>query len=218
MAVRKSVSKTVITEPKFSEEPVEGSLNDTGRNIRIENRTFENETFEKRLNMKEFYECVFKNVRFGSEAKNCLFADVIFDHCDLSNLKMDSTVFRRVRMTGCRMTGTELSRASLQDTVISGCQCGYINLNGAKLKRVMFENCIMEQAGMSMLEHTGTSFSKCDLSGAEFIDTKLGGWDLSDSKLDGITVDPMNLRGLTVNDEQAAAFAALLGITVKHVY
>ncbi len=48
MAVRKSVSKTVITEPKFSEEPVEGSLNDTGRNIRIENRTFENETSKKR--------------------------------------------------------------------------------------------------------------------------------------------------------------------------
>ena len=46
----------------------------------------------------------------------------------------------------------------------------------------------------------------------------MSGLDLSDSHIDGIMVDPENLRGLTVNEEQAVAFAELLGLNVKKLY
>ena len=37
-------------------------------------------------------------------------------------------------------------------------------------------------------------------------------------QVDGIMVDPENLRGLTVNEEQAVAFAELLGLNVRKLF
>lgn len=213
---KKKINKPA--EPKFSEDLVNAKLSDTGRQIRIENKKFENEICERSLNMKEFYECTFHNVRFTGDMKNCLFADVVFDHCDFSNINMNASVFRRVQIRTCRMMGTELTAAVMQDTIMEGCQGSYLNLNGSKMKRVALKDMIMEQAGMSMIEHTDVSLENCTFTKSEWIDTKMSGLDLSDSHIDGIMVDPENLRGLTVNEEQAVAFAELLGLNVKKLY
>ena len=116
------------------------------------------------------------------------------------------------------MMGTELTAAVMQDTIMEGCQGSYLNLNGSKMKRVALKDMIMEQAGMSMIEHTDVSLENCTFTKSEWIDTKMSGLDLSDSHIDGIMVDPENLRGLTVNEEQAVAFAELLGLNVKKLY
>ncbi|MBQ1531981.1 MAG: pentapeptide repeat-containing protein [Solobacterium sp.] len=214
--IRRKINKPA--EPKFSEEPAGAKLSETGRQIRIENLKFEDETCERSLNMKEFYECTFHNVRFTKDMKNCLFADAVFDHCDFSNISMNNTVFRRVRIRTCRMMGTELAGAVMQDTVMEGCQGSYLNLNGSKLKRVTLKDMILEQAGMSMVEHSDISIENCNFTKSEWIDTKMNGLDLSDSQVDGIMVDPENLRGLTVNEEQAVAFAELLGLNVRKLF
>lgn len=211
--IRKKISKPA--EPKFSEEPADARLSDIGRQIRIENLKFEDETCERTLNMKEFYECTFHNVRFTKDMKNCLFADVIFDRCDFSNINMNSSVFRRVQIRTCRMMGTELTGAVMQDTVMEGCQGSYLNLNGSKMKRTVLKDMILEQAGMSMIEHSDVSIENCNFTKSEWVDTKMNGLDLSDCQVDGIMVDPENLRGLTVNEEQAVAFAELLGLNVR---
>ena len=214
--IRRKINKPA--EPKFSEEPAGAKLSETGRQIRIENLKFEDETCERSLNMKEFYECTFHNVRFTKDMKNCLFADAVFDPCDFSNISMNNTVFRRVRIRTCRMMGTELAGAVMQDTVMEGCQGSYLNLNGSKLKRVTLKDMILEQAGMSMVEHSDISIENCNFTKSEWIDTKMNGLDLSDSQVDGIMVDPENLRGLTVNEEQAVAFAELLGLNVRKLF
>ena len=214
--IRKKIYKPA--EPRFSEEPADAKLSDTGRQIRIENQKFEDETCERSLNMKEFYECTFRNVRFTKDMKNCLFADAVFDHCDFSNINMNNTVFRRVQLRTCRLMGTELTAAVMQDTVMEGCQGSYLNLNGSKMKRVTLKDMILEQAGMSMVEHSDVSIENCNFTKSEWIDTKMNGLDLSDSQVDGIMVDPENLRGLTVNEEQAVAFAELLGLNVRKLF
>ncbi len=116
------------------------------------------------------------------------------------------------------MMGTELAGAVMQDTVMEGCQGSYLNLNGSKLKRVTLKDMILEQAGMSMVEHSDISIENCNFTKSEWIDTKMDGLDLSDSQVDGIMVDPENLRGLTVNEEQAVAFAELLGLNVRKLF
>lgn len=71
---------------------------------------------------KEFFECEFRNMHFEGKMHACLFADVIFDSCDLSNCDLSESVFRRCEFHKCRLTGIDLSICTFQDVLIKGSQ------------------------------------------------------------------------------------------------
>ena len=211
----KTVNNGKRTEPLFSFEQVPGSLNRLSREYRTDGTAFRDEVCTSDLNGRSFHECTFTNVTFEGDLSGVLFADAVFDHCDLSNCRMNETVFRRAVLKHCRLTGTDLSSSTFEDLLVSGCQCAYTNFNGSRMKRTEFMEDNMTECGLSMCTLDNTSFVRCMLNGAELIDTKLGGIDFSDSSIEGISVTPETIRGVVVNEEQAVAFAKLLGIIVR---
>ena len=181
---------------------------------RIEACTFRNEDISYDFSGKEFFECRFEYVAFH-EMRGCLFADCIFDHCDFSNADFHETVFRRVHMQQCRMTGTDMSQCTFQDTVLDNCQAVYVNFSASKMKLCQWKETVFREAAMSMCTFADLSVSRCDFTSAEFLDTSLNKVDLSDSKIGGISVGMKELKGVIMNEEQALACVKLLGIQLK---
>ena len=56
---------------------------------------------------------------------------------------------------------------------------------------------------------------ECDFKRAEFYDTKLKNLDFTRCNISNIVVEANDIKGVIVNEEQAIAFAKLLGIVVK---
>lgn len=121
----------------------------------------------------------------------------------------------RVVLGQSRATGLRLEGAELQDVRIVGCQLDYASFRGAKLVRVTFEQCRLRDADFGGADVTGTIFSDCDLQGVSFVGTKLTGADIRSCSGGDIRIEPHDVRGLIVNRQQAAAFAALLGLVVR---
>lgn len=164
---------------------------------------------------KEFYECRFQNVHIDGMMHACLFADVIFDHCDLSNCDLSECVFRRCEFHNCRMTGVDLSICTFQDVLLQESQCMYANLNGTNWKNSEWMNTLLQEASLHDLKWNALIIHECDFSGCEIMHTSLNELDLRTSLIEGIAVDPNDLKGCIVNVQQALSLAQLLGIVIK---
>lgn len=182
---------------------------------RIDNCSFQQEVSDRDLSFHEFYECTFTGISFTGRCSGDLFADAVFDHCDFSNADFEETVVRRAVFRGCRMTGTNFMRSTMEDAVFDGCTCSYANFSGSRFKRCGFHETQYRESSFSSCRFNMVRFQECDFTAAEFLDTKLMGLDFSDSRIDGILVTGDNLKGVTVNEEQALAFAKLLGIRIR---
>lgn len=205
--------KNKIHEPLYTSALPEGSLDEI--ESRIENQVFNSGRTDRDLSSVNFHECMFRNISFRGTMNDCLFQDVTFDHCDLSNCNISESVFRRVKFNTCRMMGTDMTSSSFADVSLVNCQCAYINLNASKWKNAVISGTILCEGSLSMCTFQNTSFEHSDFSGCEFAHTPLNGLDLSTCEIDGIAVTAEDLKGVTVNAEQAVACAKLLGITVK---
>lgn len=82
--------------------------------------------------------------------------DTVLEDCDLSRLTIRA--LRRSRLVGCKLTGTDLSTATVSDVVFERCQLQYTNLRMAKLKRVQFVDCVLHEVDGFELEATDLSF------------------------------------------------------------
>ena len=209
----KSMKK--ISEPSFSGECLPSFIKDELRENRVDNRTFTDEECICDLNMHAYFECTFTRINFHGNMNKMEFADVIFDHCDLSNIEMEESVFRRVIFQHCRLTGCDMSGSQFHDTVMLSCQASYINASLLNVHNASFQECTFNEGAFSMMKIKELHLDHCDFSGSEWIDTKMKDLDFSDSNIDGIAVNADNLRGVTVNTEQAVMMAKLLGIRVK---
>ncbi len=202
-----------IQEPSFTNVMPEGSF---GKDEdRIYSRTFTSVSYAEETNDVEYHECIFRNVSFRGKLEGCTFADVIFDHCDLSNCDMSDCNFRRVLFDTCRMMGTNFSDCVCSDVRIKNCQCAYINLNASQWKISMWENNLFCEGSISDAKLKDLQVKECDFSHCEISHTPLQGIDLSDSEMDGLAVTAESLKGVIVNTEQAVVCAKLLGVIVK---
>jgi uncharacterized protein YjbI with pentapeptide repeats len=204
-----------ISEPSFSEECISSTIKKESTDQRIDNRSFMDEDCKQNLSMLAYYECTFERINFHGKMEKMEFVDVIFDHCDLSNVDMQECVFRRVIMKHCRLTGCDMSASQLHDMAMENCQANYINCNLINSQSALFKDCIFIEGAFTMMKIKDLAIEKCDFTSSEWNDTKLNGLDFSDSIIDGIAVNPNNLRGVIVSQAQAAVMAKLLGIQVK---
>lgn len=204
--------KHIIHEPSFSSALIQGNLKDI--QSKVYNIVYTSGLVSDDFSSSNFYECMFKGVSFKGNMSGCLFQDVIFERCDLSNCDFSECVFRRVTFETCRMMGTDLSSSSFTDTVFHNCQCAYINLNGTKWKDARLERTLMCEGSVSMSSFNHVEVSRCDFSGCEFAHTPLKDIDFSTSEIDGFAVTPEDLKGAIVNSEQAIACAKILGLKV----
>ena len=86
-----------------------------------------------------------------------------FRRCDLSGATIPS--LRSTRMEDCKLTGTDLSTAALQDVVFDRCRFRHVNLRMAKLRRVRFVDCTLDDVDCFELRAEDVEFPGCALDG-----------------------------------------------------
>ena len=210
----KKPQKHDLRKPEYSAEPEPELWKDCRNRSRIENVKLEKEALDD-IEADTFSECILDRITLGETAKGILFADVLFDHCDLSNAVLDDAVFRRCSFRSCRMLGTSLIRSTFTDVTLEQCGASYANFNQTEWKHAEWNGVSFEEAALAGCRFQDVELHDCDFTGCDFLDTPLAGMDFSDSVLQKIMVRPQDLNGAVFSWEQATLCAELLGVTIK---
>ena len=173
----------------------------------------------------------------GADAGGARFLECLLDGADLTEAHLKDTRWTDCRLERVRGVGTELVGATLQDCVlieprlgavaaygsswrrvtVRGGKVDYLNLRGAVLREVRFEDCVLLEPDFAEATMTDVTFDGCVLTAAQWSKATLSAVDLSRARL----VAPLgltSLRGATISRVQLIelgdAFADQLGIRV----
>ena len=174
----------------------------------------------------------------GADGGGARFLDCRLDEADLTEAHLKDSRWTDCQLNRVRGVGTELVEASLLDctlveprlgavaaygstwrrVTVRGGKIDYLNLRGARLREVRFEDCVLLEPDFSDATLNDVTFDGCVLTGAQWNQAKLTKVDLSGARLlapQGLT----SLRGATISRVQlielADAFADQLGIRVR---
>ena len=166
----------------------------------------------------EIEACHYANVNLSQvKLRRGLVRDVIFERCDLANLRGIDGSFTRVAISSCRMTGLSLLDNDLRDVTFSGCRIDLSSFRASKLDDVVFTDCRMEQADFGDADLCRARFVGCILTGAQFSGARMMGTRFARCELTGISGVP-SMRGAIITSTDAVALAAILagalGITI----
>lgn len=127
--------------------------------------------------------------------------------CDLSRVTVRS--LRNSLVVGCKLSGTDFSQAGLADVVFERCSFRYVNLRMAKLNRVRFEGCKLEEVDGFELEAVDVEFPGTELLAVNLDRLQATRVDLreaADISFNGVG----KLSGCLVSEEQLPALAYTL--------
>ncbi len=141
--------------------------------------------------------------------------DTRFDACDLSAAGWEKAHIRRGELVGCRLLGTSLIEAQIEDVLVEDCNAEGALFVSARFRSVRFEHCTLRSASFAGADLRDVVFRECDLGQADLRGAKLKGTDLRGSTLEGMQVSAPDLRGAIVEPAQAVQVARLLGIVVE---
>ena len=169
----------------------------------------------------EFAELASSRVDRGTLADTdwhrCSLVDLVIDGVDLANARFVESLWRRVRLERCRLTGLVLAGCIVEDVTISSGVLDLSNWRFARLTRVRFDGCTLTGADFAEAHLDDVSFEGCDLSGVQFSQAHCRRTRLTGCRLDGLQgvtglagarINPTDLLSLT---EQ---LATALGIGV----
>lgn len=175
--------------------------------------------------------------RSGSSAAGSRFLDCVVEDADLTGARLGATRWTDCRWTRVRGAGVELADAALQDVVVEEARLGapaaygstwrrvtvrggkvdFLNLRGARLQEVAFEDCVLVEPDFAGATLTGVTFHGCTLQSAQWSGATLTRVDLSEASVlapQGVT----SLRGAMISRPQlidlADVLASQLGIVV----
>lgn len=164
----------------------------------------------------EFTEVIFRNVRFeGIAISRMYLRDVVFEKCDLSNARLEEVTMQRVTFHHCQMTGVMMADGRLNQVTFKNCNLQLAAFGYSKQKFVHYQECLLKQADFYENVWKKVYLEQCELTGANLAGTSLKDIDISRSTFEQLTVGIEDLRGCIVNQQQAKAFAQLLGLVVK---
>jgi uncharacterized protein YjbI with pentapeptide repeats len=173
------------------------------------------EVGDDRMAHTRFDRSVLESLALRGDAAGIFLRDVELTGCDLANAGMEVASWASCAVDGTKLTGTRLNHAILADVVCTQCRADLVQLQEARLQRVLFDGCNLQQAFFNGARLAGTVFAGCDLSGADFSRADLAGSDLRRSRIEGIKLAPDQLRGVIVTQDQALYLAGLLGLDVR---
>ncbi len=150
--------------------------------------------------------------RLGLSLRDCALRD-----CDLANLDARGGALRRVEFRAGRLTGCNLSEATLCDVSFQECRAEMLAFAGSKLERVRFASCGLAQLDLQQAQLRGVVFEQCDLRGADLSGARFEEVELRGCQLDGVR-GAHALRGVRMPwadvVENAALFAGACGVEV----
>jgi uncharacterized protein YjbI with pentapeptide repeats len=163
-----------------------------------------------------FKEVVFDNVTFENiEFKSLDCTDVRFINCDLSNVDFSGAIIHRTEFINCKLMGINLSNAALQNVLIKECNGKFAFMRFVQIKKVIFEDSLLESSDFQSSELLRTSFLNCDLKLSQMCGTSLSGIDFSTSNIEGLGIRVEDIKGVIVSPIQAVDLSKLLGIIIK---
>jgi len=163
-----------------------------------------------------FDQSLFRRVNFmQTRAASIRLSDCRLEMCDLSAAVWMGARFRRVEVSGCRLLGTALAEATLEDASFKDCLAERMNFTWTVFKGARFEKCDLREAAFLGADLRGVVFRQCDLSRADLRDANLNGADLRDATLDGLKVGIKDLVGAIMTPVQGLQVMGLLGIQIK---
>jgi uncharacterized protein YjbI with pentapeptide repeats len=169
--------------------------------------------------------------------------DAGFLACWLERCGLDGVSMRRARVSECRLdelraTSLDAADSVWRDTVITvrrvgallstggswssvrvrGGRLDLVDLSGAKLTSVAFEECVIGELDLGTVEARDLSFEGCEVELLDVTGARLVRTDLTGASIHAVR-GVAGLRGATVTPEQlidlAPAMAANLGIKVR---
>lgn len=131
---------------------------------------------DKKVNNREFEDCVFKNCDFSNSnfAMNT-FQDCEFIDCNLSMTNLSSTSLKTVTFSNCKLLGIQFNVCMdfLFQVSFNDCILDYSVFNNKKMPKTPFDNCSLKDVSFIGTNLSGSVFDNCNLEGAIFNDTEL---------------------------------------------
>ncbi|APY90958.1 hypothetical protein A7J05_19550 [Streptomyces alfalfae] len=174
----------------------------------------------------------------GMDGGGALFMDCALTGCGLGETRLSRARFVDSVLREPRGVGTDLAEASLRDVevvdarlggvqlhggvlervVVRGGKIDYLNLRKARLRDVVFEDCVLVEPDFALASLERVAFAGCSVRGADFSGTRMKDVDLRAAGELQITRGIECLAGAVISPEQlmdlAAGFAAQVGVRV----
>lgn len=162
----------------------------------------------------EITNCTFTNMIFQGTFERANLLDVIFDHCDLSNVDFSERSIHRAIFRHCKLVGGTFHDGSLENVILEDCNLAYSNFTKTHIHDLLFQDCNLKEASLNEVAWTNLSFQNCSLMRAEFFKTSLKKIDFTSCQIEGVVLDLKHLKGLVVTSDQAILLSTLLGLTI----
>ncbi len=130
--------------------------------------------------------------------------------CDLSGARIRS--LRSVTVLGSRVSGANLSAASLRDVVFEDCIFQYANLGSSQLSRVAFIRCKLEETDFTGAKLTDVTFEGSELRLVDLSNTFFERVDLREAASLSFS-SGRSLSGCLISDAQVQELAYGLALT-----
>ena len=146
-------------------------------------KTFKKVTYiSKKINNREFEDCIFKNCDFSnSDFSNNSFMDCEFIECNLSMTQLGGSSLKTVSFKNCKLMGIQFQ--SCQDFLFTvqfqDCILDYSSFANKKMPKTKFNSCSMKEVTFIGTNLTQSVFANCNLDNAIFNDTLLAGVDFT---------------------------------------
>jgi len=163
-----------------------------------------------------FEKIIFENVIFQQvDFSGLELTDVIFEKCDLSNVDFNEAIMHRVKMKDCKILGINLLGATLRNVLFDNCYGDYATFRNANCKQVKFHNSSLANADFYTSTLLNVCFSNSSLDQIQLSGTKLAGIDLSSCAFRQISVTMEDVQGCIISPQQAVGFSKLFGLIVN---
>jgi uncharacterized protein YjbI with pentapeptide repeats len=146
-------------------------------------KTFEKITYiNKKINNREFEDCVFKNCDFSnSDFSNNSFMDCEFIECNLSLTQLAGSSLKTVSFKNSKLMGIQFQACQdfLFNVQFQDCVLDYSSFANKKMPKTKFNSCSMKEVTFIGTNLTQSVFGNCNLDNAIFNDTILAGADFT---------------------------------------
>lgn len=144
------------------------------------------------------------------------FYDTQFRNCDFTNCIFSDSYWQRCQWIDCRFNGANFNHASLKKLTASNTPMRYANFSKALMEDTMLTGCDCSDTGMTEIQLRRVTWKKITLCRADLFKTKLKGMDLSTCDIGGILLSDGSpeLRGAIISQAQALDIVRRLGVTI----
>jgi uncharacterized protein YjbI with pentapeptide repeats len=146
-----------------------------------------------------------------------IFIDCTFENCDLSNLKLAQTSFRKVQFNGCKMIGLRFDECnpSLFDINFKECNLSHSVLVGLKLKGTQIIHSVAEGVDFTDSDLTSAVFTHTNFLDARFVQSNLEKSDFRQAINYAIDPTQNKLKKAQFSPEGLDGLLSVFGIIVK---